>query len=125
MAPFFQGQEHAAGGWLFRQGEPGDSLYLVDSGTVSVVIDTAEGEAHVVRVYTSGAVLGEMAVYMGGPRTASLRIDAPSVLFRLEADGLQRLQSRHPDAAGRFHTSIVRMIARRLECTTRELRRHL
>ncbi len=125
MAPFFQRQEHAAGGWLFRQGEPGDSLYLVDSGTVSVVIDTAEGETHIVRVYTSGAVLGEMAVYMGGPRTASLRIDAPSVLYRLDADGLQRLQVRHPEAAGRFHASIVRMIARRLECTTRELRRHL
>ena len=125
MAPFFQRQEHAAGSWLARQGEPGGSLYLVDSGVVSVVIDTEEGETHVVRVYTSGAVLGEMAVYMEGPRTASLRIDAPSVLFRLDADELQRLQLRHPEAAGRFHASIVRMIATRLECTTRELRRHL
>ena len=125
IVPFFQRQQHAAGGWLFRQGEPGDSLYLVDSGVVSVVIDTAEGESHVVRVFTSGAVLGEMAVYMEGPRTASLRIDAPSVLFRLDADGLQRLQLRHPKAAGRFHASIVRMIAGRLETTTRELRHHL
>ena len=125
VAPFFERQEHAAGGWLFRHGEPGDSLYLVDSGTLSVVIDTAEGEAHVVRVYTSGAVLGEMAVYMEGSRTASLRIEAPSVLFRLDADGLRRLQLRHPEAAGRFHATIVRMIAGRLECTTRELRRHL
>ena len=125
MAPFFQRQEHAAGEWLFRHGDTGDSLYLVESGTVSVVIDTAEGDAHVVRVYTSGAVLGEMAVYMEGPRTASLRIDAPSVLFRLDADGLQRLQLRHPEAAGRFHASIVRMIAGRLDRSTRELQRHL
>ena len=125
MAPFFQRQEHAAGDWLFRHGEPGDSLYLVESGTVSVVIDTAEGDEHVVRVYTSGAVLGEMAVYMEGPRTASLRIDAPSVLFRLDADGLKRLQLQHAEAAGRFHASIVRMIAGRLDRSTRELRRHL
>ena len=66
-----------------------------------------------------------MAVYMEGPRTASLRIEAPSVLFRLDADGLQRLQLRHPEAAGRFHASIVRMIAGRLDRSTRELRRHL
>ena len=125
MVPFFQRQEHAAGDWLFRHGEPGDGLYLVDSGTVSVVIDTEEGDAHVVRVFTSGAVLGEMAVYMEGPRTASLRIDAPSVLFRLDADGLKRLQLRHPEAAGRFHASIVRMIAGRLDRSTRELQRHL
>lgn len=125
MAPFFQRQEHATGGWLFRQGEPGDSLYLVESGTVSVVIDTAEGDEHVVRVYTSGAVLGEMAVYMEGPRTASLRIEAPSVLFRLDADALKRLQLRHPEAAGRFHASVVRMIAGRLDRSTRELQRHL
>ena len=125
MAPFFQRQEHAAGKWLFRHGEPGDSLYLVESGTVSVVVDTAEGDAHVVRVYTSGAVLGEMAVYMEGPRTASLRIETPSVLFRLDADGLKRLQARHPEAAGRFHASMVRMIAGRLDRSTRELRRHL
>ena len=125
MVPFFHREEHATGGWLFRQGEPGDSLYLVDSGTVSVVIDTAEGGEHVVRVFTSGAVLGEMAVYMEGPRTASLRIEVPSVLFRLDADGLQRLQLQHPVAAGRFHASIVRMMAGRLESTTRELQRHL
>lgn len=67
MAPFFQREEHATGGWLFRQGEPGDSLYLVNSGTVSVVIDTAEGDQHVVRVFKSGAVLGEMAVLYGRP----------------------------------------------------------
>ena len=62
---------------------------------------------------------------MEGPRTASLRVDGPCVLFRLDADGLQRLQLSHPKAAGRFHASIVQMIAGRLECTTRELQRHL
>ena len=125
MAPFFERQKHAAGDWLFRHGDPGDSLYLVESGTVSVVIDTLEGDELVVRVYTSGAVLGEMAVYMEGPRTASLRIEAPSVLFRLDSDALKRLQLRHPEAAGRFHASVVRMIAGRLDRSTRESQHHL
>ena len=125
MAPFFERQEHAAGDWLFRQGEPGDSLYVVESGTISVLIETADGEAHVVRVYTAGAVLGEMALYMEGTRTASLRIETPSVLFRLDANGLKHLQLRHPEVAGRFHASIVKMISGRLDRSTRELRRHL
>ena len=125
MAPFFERQKHAAGDWLFRQGEPGDSLYVVESGMISVLIETADGEEHVVRVFTAGAVLGEMALYMEGPRTASLRIETPSVLFRLDAKGLKRLQSQHPEVAGRFHASIVKMISGRLDRSTRELRRHL
>ena len=125
MAPFFERQEHAAGDWLFRQGDPGDSLYVVKSGTISVLIETADGEAHVVRVYTTGAILGEMALYMEGTRTASLRIDTSSVLFRLDAKGLKRLQLRHPEVAGRFHASMVKMISGRLDRSTRELQRHL
>ncbi len=125
IVPFFQRQEHAEGNWLFRRGDLGDSLYIVDSGTVSVVVDAAYGGEHVVCVYTSGAILGEMAVYMEGPRTASVRIETSSVLYRLDAEGLQHLQLRHPEAAGRFHAAIVKMIAARLDRSTRELRHHL
>lgn len=125
MVPFFQRQEHAAEDWLFRRGDLGDSFYIVDSGTVSVVIDAAYGGEHVVCVYTSGAILGEMAVYMEGPRTASVRVETPSVLYRLDAEALQHFQLRHPESAGRFHAAIVKMIAARLDRSTRELQHHL
>ena len=125
MAPLFRREEHAAGSWLVRRGEPGECLYLVDSGLLSVVVDTEDGEERIVGVYTGGAIIGEMAVYMEGARTAGVRIDRPSVLFRLDADALRDLQVRHPEAAGRFHTFVVRMIAGRLDRSTRELRHHL
>ena len=125
MVPFFHRQEPAAEDWLFRRGDLGDSLYIVDSGTVSVVIDAAYGGEHVVCVYTSGAILGEMAVYMEGPRTASVRVETPSVLYRLDAEALQHFQLRHPESAGRFHAAIVKMIAARLDRSTRELQHHL
>lgn len=123
LARAFQRREYAAGDWLFRSGEAGDALYVVYAGTLSVVTDGADGGEHVVRVYTSGAMLGEMAVYTGRPRTAGVRSDTSSVVFRLDADALNDLQLRNPAAAGRFHTFVIKMIAGRLDRSTRELGR--
>jgi len=84
-------EERREGEFLFRQGEKGDSLYLVTHGSVAVVINRGPKE-HVLRHYKAGSILGEMALYTGAPRSASVRLQEDSILFRLDVSKLEQLQ---------------------------------
>lgn len=59
-----------AGGWLFHQGEPSDSLAVLVSGRLEVV-DERTGD--VLRVLAPSAVLGELGLLTGSARSASVR----------------------------------------------------
>ena len=59
-----------AGGWLFHQGEPSDSLAVLVSGRLEVV-DERTGD--VLRVLAPSAVLGELGLLTGSTRSASVR----------------------------------------------------
>jgi SulP family sulfate permease len=113
-----------AGDFLFHQGEPGDCLYLVHSGVAAVVMVFADGRERVVRIYQEGAIVGEMALYTGSPRSASVRIEESGTLFRLDRERLQVMQNQHPVAAGLFHSFVVRLLADKLDRATKELQRY-
>jgi branched-chain amino acid transport system substrate-binding protein len=61
----------SAGDMVMRQGDLGDSLFLVLRGTVAVEADTPGGKVHLADL-GRGAVLGEVAVLTGQPRTATV-----------------------------------------------------
>src|SRR5687767_10810905 len=51
---------------LFHEGDPGDTLHLVDSGRVAVRVTTPLGDTATLIVLGAGAVLGELALVEGG-----------------------------------------------------------
>lgn len=124
IAPLFERVTATAGDFLFHQGEPGDCLYLVHSGVAAVVMVFADGRERVVRIYQEGAIVGEMALYTGSPRSASVRIEESGTLFRLDRERLQVMQNQHPVAAGLFHSFVVRLLADKLDRATKELQRY-
>jgi SulP family sulfate permease len=116
-------EQRKNGEFLFRQGEKGECLYIVTHGSVAVVIDQGTRE-HVLRRYNAGSILGEMALYTGAPRSASVRLQEDSVLYRLDVDKMEQLQEAHPAAAGKLHSYIVRVLSERLSRADRELQRY-
>src|SRR5436853_7730208 len=67
------------GEWVFREGEEGNSLFIVRSGRVEVV-DEGPPET-VIRVLRRGDPLGELALLGGGRRSASARAARDSELL--------------------------------------------
>ncbi len=84
----------AAGENLFQDGEPGDCVYLVASGSVEV----AKGNV-VLAVLSRGDMAGEMAVLTGEVRSATLRALNDSVMLFLKAKALKLLIQQMPDVA--------------------------
>jgi len=124
IVPYWTRETRQAGHDVFRKGDRGDALYLVHAGEAAVALPLANGQERIVRVFRSGSVVGEMAVYTGAPRTATVHIAKDAVLYKLTAASLERMQREHPDAAGAFHAFIVRLLAERLERADRELQKN-
>ncbi len=122
MARYFERQEVGEGHYLMRQGDPPDDLFFVESGQVTVQMELDDGST--VRLLTMGAgtVVGEMELCLGQPRSASVVTERPSVVYRLTAATLERMERDNSRVAAAFFKHVSRLMAERLVINNRTLR---
>ena len=89
--------ELGAGEWLFREGDPGDSLYVVRLGRLEVVREG--GEPATIRTLARGEVVGELALLTEDRRSASVRARRDSVLLRIDEADFAALLREEPEVA--------------------------
>jgi SulP family sulfate permease len=77
------------------------------------------------RKYKAGAILGEMAIYTGENRTASVRIAKDAELFRLDKESMDAMSKQFPASTAALHTYIIKLLAERLSRANRELSRYI
>lgn len=106
---------------VFRQNDPPDKLYFVESGEVFVQIEIGKGNIKRLRTLGAGNVVGEMGLYIKSPRSASIIVETEAVLFSLSMDALETMQARDPLAAAAFHSFIVRLLSKRLTIANKEM----
>jgi putative ABC transport system ATP-binding protein len=84
-----------SGQYLFRQGDPSDVVYLVESGQIEILRETADGTQEHVTEIGPGSYFGELGPMLNLPRSASARAagTAPTVLT---ACSVQEFRSRRP-----------------------------
>ena len=99
--------EIAAGEVLMEQGSPGDSAYLSVSGRLRVYVAGDDGAPRLVRELGRGEVIGEMSLYTGEPRSATVVAIRDSVLARLDKPRFETLVARHPQASIAFTRQII------------------
>src|SRR5262245_2867715 len=75
-----------AGTTIFRQGDPGDAFYLIQNGAVQVVVDSGAGNSEIVAIFGPKDSFGEMALFSGEPRSASIVSVKDTILWRLKRD---------------------------------------
>jgi len=84
---------------LFQAGEPGDSLFIVRSGSVELFIKDTAGQKIVLTVAEEGDLFGELSLLDTGPRTATALALTDTELLVLDRDDLLLLFQKRPDAA--------------------------
>tara|TARA_R110002124_G_scaffold12051_1_gene57478 strand:+ start:5095 stop:7311 length:2217 start_codon:yes stop_codon:yes gene_type:complete len=107
---------------LAAQGEPSNEMFLLQTCTASVYLDTNSGMKHRIRRAGAGTVFGEVGFYLGTARTATVIVDTGGDLFVLSQDANARLEREHPLIAAALHKFMIRIITRRLQLTTATLR---
>ena len=88
-----------AGQVLFQAGEPGESLFIVRSGTIELFIKDTAGQKIVLTVVEEGGLFGELALLDSGPRTATAVALTDAELLVFDREDLLMLFQRRPDSA--------------------------
>src|SRR4051812_8483684 len=73
LTPCFRVREVPAGDAFFWVGEPGDELFVIRSGRVSISVPDHGGQEITLAELGPGSMFGEIALLDGGPRTATAR----------------------------------------------------
>ncbi|MEH2361173.1 cyclic nucleotide-binding domain-containing protein [Nostoc sp.] len=79
-----------------RENDPGDSFYIILSGSVEVFVESIGKQ---VAIRQPGEFIGEMSLLMGTPRTATLRTLSRTTLFVVDRGNLQSLLKKHQGLA--------------------------
>lgn len=103
----------AAGTRLLRAGDPGDCLFLLTEGSVSVTGAGAGGTYRFVS-FSPGVMLGEVAMLDGHPRSADAVADCDSVVYRFTRQALDEIGAEEPALAGALLRNIALHLAARL-----------
>jgi EAL domain-containing protein (putative c-di-GMP-specific phosphodiesterase class I) len=90
LLPGFSREEFAAGATVFNAGDVGDAAYLVESGSVEVLLE-AEGVLLRGDLLAEGALFGEIALLDRLPRSGTVRTLTPTVLVRIDRSFVDEL----------------------------------
>lgn len=116
-----------AGERLFAQGDAGSGLFVVTSGSISVVHHASAGEGgHRQRFisFSPGMTFGETAVLDGGGRTADAVADVDgTVVHELPAAQLRILRFGDPDLAAQLYRNLALHLSERLRAAAAAWRR--
>ena len=122
LLPYLQRQEFPAQTHLIVQGDASSGLYFIESGHVTARLEFTDGRTLRLRTMGPGTVVGEISMFLGGTRTASVVTNEPCVVYGLTADRLARLEQADPALALAFHRFMVCLLAERLTNSTGTLR---
>jgi signal transduction histidine kinase len=100
----------APGNEIFREGDPGDGLYIVKSGLVQISSVLNHGDRVVLARLGAGEIFGEMAVLDQNPRSATALAENATELYFIPRDELLQIIECIP----RLSAFFVREISRRL-----------
>ncbi|MFO1458360.1 MAG: AMP-binding protein [Verrucomicrobiota bacterium] len=96
IVPRLESKEFEAGDVVFHQGEPGDAMYFLTLGQVSV---TQEDAGRQVAVLREGMYFGEVAILKEVPRTATIRAITDCEVYELKRGDVLGLTQTYPEFA--------------------------
>ena len=97
---------------IFREGDVGDTCYLLRSGAVVLTREHQDGRTVALAELRAGMLFGELAMFRGETRSATAEALEPTTAVALLAGDVQRLIRRNPDLALKLLASLAERVSR-------------
>jgi CRP-like cAMP-binding protein len=116
--PMFErfGRSCATGTVLFREGDPGQEMFVLQSGRVQLT-RRSRNEEKIVAVLTPGEFFGEMAIVNNRPRSATATVIADATLLAIDARTFEAMVRGNAEIAVR----LLKKLASRLDQANRQI----
>lgn len=95
---------------LFRFGDPGHVLYIVQKGQVEIFSTDDDGEKIVLETFNPGGSFGEMSLIDGHPRSANAIAAKPTNLLRLDRKSFEEIVTWWPELSLGIMADLTRKI---------------
>src|SRR5215218_2740282 len=97
---------------IFREGDVGDTCYLLRSGAVILTREHQDGRMVALAELRAGSLFGELAMFRGETRSATAEAIEPTSAVALLAGDVQRLVRKHPDLALKLLAALAERVSR-------------
>ena len=97
---------------IFREGDRGDTCYLLRSGAVVLTREHQDGRMVALAELRTGALFGELAMFRGETRSATAEAIEATTAVALLAGDVQRLIKRNPGLALKLLASLAERVSR-------------
>jgi len=103
---------------IFHQGDIGDSLQVVASGAVKIVLPSTEGDEAIIASLHAGDFFGELALIEEHPRSASVIADEETECLLFPAWEFTALLAEHPELALPIMRTLIARLHKREQHTS-------
>lgn len=97
---------------IFREGDAGDTCYLIRTGTVLLTRQHQDGRMIALAELRSGGMFGELALFRHETRSATAEAIEPTSAVALLGPDVERLVRRNPDIALKLLSSLAERVGR-------------
>lgn len=97
---------------IFQEGEPGDRLYVITSGKVTLGHKASDGRETLLAVLGPGEMFGELSLFDPGARTATAIALTDSTVLGLSRDALRPLLAHRPEVAEKLLQALAQRLRR-------------
>lgn len=109
--------QYQAGDQLFHQGDAADAAFIILGGAADILVDTPNGPLKVAEV-GPGAFVGEIAILIDVPRTATIKATEPMTTLKITKELFFRMVTDFPSIG----IEVMRVLAQRIEHMNVQLR---
>jgi hypothetical protein len=105
---------------IVKQGDPGDSMYLILQGELRVRINVA-GKETILATLGPGEFFGDISLFDHGPRSADVVANTESLVLKVTAKAVEQLSKTAPELATPFLRNIGQTLSARIRADNKRL----
>ena len=121
MAAISEHETYKAGETVFNEGDPGNGIYLIQSGEALVENRVSNDEIKVLGILDEGDIFGEMALFDGEPRCSTIKARTDLAVVKISNQNFFRLIQDEPADASKILIRIIVELTQTLRKADRQL----
>jgi CRP/FNR family transcriptional regulator len=102
----------ARGEMVFREGDAGDSLYVIITGKVKLARTSGDGRENLLAVLGPGEMFGELSLFDPGPRLTTAYVVSDTEFISLGNEALRAFLAEHPEVAMQMLAGLAHRLRR-------------